>query len=212
MPVITEHMKWRKPRNKLRNPISETESSQQISSTIQSTNCKSTISSFLSTFSNATSNETTHSNANNNRNKKNSNFSAASTLRGLGCTAGAASQEVSVPAVIRSSADWQGKKNRKKKHRKNKNKSVVVGVVDDVPFNDVWCAPGIGFSTDAAVAVAESVDCVVARKNLSSRGKLDRERITHREVFSYFYLIFYYLFFLMFWVAQSVEKFLFFLI
>lgn len=176
MPVITEHMKWRKPRNKLRNPISETESSQQISSTIQSTNCKSTISSFLSTFSNTTSNETTHSSGNNNRNKKNSNFSAASTFRGLGCTAGA-SQEVSVPAVIRSSADWQGKKNRMKKHRKNKNKNVV-GVVDDVPFNDVWCGPGIGFSTDAAVA--ESVD----RKNVSSRGKLDGERITHREVFS----------------------------
>lgn len=52
--------------------------------------------------------------------------------------------------------------------------------MDDVPFQDVWCGPGIGFSSDAV-----SEDCVVTRKNVSSRGKLDNgERISsHREVY-----------------------------
>jgi len=187
MPVITGHMKWRRPRNKLRHPISETDQTSQLSSLIQSTSCKSSISTLFSTFSNNTSNETTHnSNQNmtkkNNKNSKNvnntnSNNFSTSTFRGLGCTAGT-SQQVSVPAVIRSSADWQGKKNRKKKSRKNK----TCHGVDDVDFQDVWCGPGTGFLSDAAGDV--SVDCVVARKNVSSRGKLDNgERITHREVY-----------------------------
>ncbi|XP_027358345.1 uncharacterized protein LOC113867304 [Abrus precatorius] len=198
MPVVTEHIKWRRPRNQLRHPISET----HPISTIQSVQCKSAISSLLSSFSNTT-NETTHerghnskNNNNNNMdknksNKSNRNFSAA-TFGGFGCTAGE-SQKVSVPAVIRSSAEWQGKKNRKKKHRRNSNsnrsKTCDGVVVDDgssgslVDFQDVWCGPGIGFSTDAAVA---SVDCVVGRRNVSARGKLDVERITHRERSSYF--------------------------
>lgn len=182
MPVITGHMKWRSPRNKLRHPISETDQTSQLSSLIQSTSCKSSISTLFSTFSNNTSNETTHD-SNQNRTKKNNNNSnfTASTFRGLGCTAGT-SQQVSVPAVIRSSADWQGKKNRKKKNRRN-NKTCHG--VDDVDFQDVWCGPGTGFLSDAAADV--SVDCVVARKNVSSRGKLDNgERITHRERSSYF--------------------------
>ena len=51
-------------------------------------------------------------------------------------------------------------------------------------FQDVSCGPGIGFSTDAA-----SVECAVARKNVSSRGKLDvvEERVTHREVLYYIF-------------------------
>lgn len=207
MPVVTEHMKWRRPRNQFRHLISETDPSPQISTTIQSTRCKTTISSLLSTFSNNNNNtsneiETTHANGqnrikkkkkkksnNNSNNNGNSNFSAT-TFRGLGCTAGA-SQQVSVPAVIRSSADWERNKNRKKKHRRNSNSNSNktchgVGVVDDVSgtcvdFQDVWCGPGIGFSAD--VAAASSVDCVVARKNnVSARRKLDGERITHREV------------------------------
>lgn len=107
---------------------------------------------------------------------------------------------MSVPAVIRSSADWQEKK-KKKKHRRRKsteNGSKTchhhhgVDVVDGsssssaatcVDFQDVCCGPGIGFSADAAAA-ATSVDCVVARTNVSSRAKVDVvERVTHREVF-----------------------------
>lgn len=104
-----------------------------------------------------------------------------------------------MPAVIRSSADWQGKKTRKKKHkrsnRSSKNKTFHGGVLEGsipecVDFQDVWCGPGIGFSTDAAAA---SVECVVARKNVSARGKLDvvEDRVTHREVlyFSGFFTI-----------------------
>ena len=92
-----------------------------------------------------------------------------------------------VPAVIRSSADREGKSSRKKKHRRNSNSGNSTSDDDD---DDVWCGPGIGFSTDAAAA---SVECVVARKNVSARGKLDvvEDRVTHREVlyFSGFFTI-----------------------
>ncbi|KAI4347215.1 hypothetical protein L6164_008047 [Bauhinia variegata] len=194
MPVVTdastvaEHIKWRRPRNQFSHAIAETDPSPQIPSIIQSTRCKSTISSLLlSTLSNNSTNETMPGNVNGggHNHKKKNNFSAAS-FRGLGCTAGA-SQQVSVPALIRTSADWQGKKARKKKHkRSNANGSKTVqGVLDGsnsgsanfVDFQDVWCGPGIGFSADAAA----SVDCVVARKNASNRGKIDAEKISHRE-------------------------------
>lgn len=93
-----------------------------------------------------------------------------------------------MPAAIRASADWQGKKGRKKKHKRNSsNKNCHGGMVDGssatcVDFQDVWCGPGIGFSGDAAAAAA-SVDCVVSRKNVSARGKIDVEKIAQREVF-----------------------------
>lgn len=192
---MTGQMKWRRPINKLRHPISNTEhQSSQLYTIVQTTNCKSTISSLFSSFSNNnTPNETKH---NIKQNKTKNNNGNTNYFRGLGCTTGT-SHQVSVPAVISSSEDWQGKKNRKKKHRRNSNSKInktCHGVVDDVPFQssssfgattcvdfqDVWCGPGIGFSSDAS---SVSVDCVVARKNLSSRGKLDGERITHREVF-----------------------------
>ncbi|XLR06822.1 hypothetical protein S83_034760, partial [Arachis hypogaea] len=49
---------------------------------------------------------------------------------------------------------------------------------------DVWCGPGIGLASDHASA---SVDCVVARKNASSRRNLDAvERATHRKSLSQF--------------------------
>ncbi|KAL2342389.1 hypothetical protein Fmac_003674 [Flemingia macrophylla] len=179
--TVAEHIKGRRPRNQFHNPISETDSNTQI----QSTRGKCTISSLLlSTFSN-NNNDTPTINGGAQSRKK-SNFSA-STLRGLGCTAGAA-QQVSVPAVIRSSADWQGKKTRKKKHKRSssKNKAFHGGVLEGsnpgcVDFQDVWCGPGIGFSADAAA----SVDCVVARKNVSARGKIDLDKISHRERSSY---------------------------
>ncbi|XP_057415923.1 uncharacterized protein LOC130710607 isoform X2 [Lotus japonicus] len=183
--TVAEHIKWRRPRDQFRHhhhhhhhPISETDPNPQI----QSTRCKSTISALLlSTFSNETT-TTTPQAATSARSRKKSNFSAAA-FRGLGCTAGA-SQQVSVPAAIRASADWQGKKGRKKKHKRNSsNKNCHGGMVDGssatcVDFQDVWCGPGIGFSGDA---VAASVDCVVSRKNVSARGKIDVEKIAQRE-------------------------------
>lgn len=100
-----------------------------------------------------------------------------------------------MPAVIRTSADWQGKKVRKKKQKKNVSKNSSNNnnnrdkVVDGsnsgfnsascVDFQDVWCGPGIGFSADAAA----SIDCVVARRNVSGRGKIDGDKFSgHREV------------------------------
>ncbi|GFS32367.1 RING/U-box superfamily protein [Actinidia rufa] len=41
---------------------------------------------------------------------------------------------------------------------------------------DVWCGPGIGFTTDAA-----SVGCVVSRKPVSGRAKVDGDKMNHRE-------------------------------
>ncbi|CAL0331103.1 unnamed protein product [Lupinus luteus] len=187
--VVAENMKWRKPRNQIN--ITETDPNPQNPSLTQITTCKSTISSLLlSTFSNTNNNENT-SNRNHHHSKKKTNFSAAATFRGLGCTAGAP-QEVSVPAMIRSSADWEvnNKKGRKKKHKSTKNSNNVIipegsnsnnnNNLSYVDFQDVWCGPGIGFSTDAA-----SVDYVVPKKNVSSRGKIDVEKITHRECSSY---------------------------
>ncbi|XP_054813854.1 E3 ubiquitin-protein ligase MBR2-like [Prosopis cineraria] len=198
MPVVSdasataEQIKWRRPRSHFGHLIQEADPNPAIPSIIQSTRCKSTISSLLlSTFSNNASNESIQGNGINiggsgsGRGKKKNNFSAAATFRGLGCSAGA-SQQVSVPAVIRTSADWQGKKARKKKHKRNSAKTCP-GVLDGsgsancVDFQDVWCGPGLGFSADAAA----SVDCVVARRNVSARGKIDVERMTHRERVSY---------------------------
>ncbi|XP_050376596.1 uncharacterized protein LOC126793996 [Argentina anserina] len=208
MPVLTEsseHMKWRRPRSQLIQPISETDPynpnpapSSSSSSIIQSTRCKSTISSLLlSGFT--TTNEAASSSS-----KKKTNFPSSAKFRGLGCTA-SASQQVSVPAVIRSSADWEGGKkvkNKKGYNKKNvrnefkdKSQSQSQGVVaNDGPagfglnsattfmdFQDVWCGPGIGFSAETA----GSVDCVVARRNVSGRGKIDgdhnRMNSHHRE-------------------------------
>ncbi|KAL4396612.1 hypothetical protein AHAS_Ahas01G0109300 [Arachis hypogaea] len=51
---------------------------------------------------------------------------------------------------------------------------------------NVWCGPGIEFTLDHASAY---VDCVVARKNASSRRNLDAvERATHREETLHFYV------------------------
>ncbi|XLU80019.1 hypothetical protein S245_003439, partial [Arachis hypogaea] len=137
---------------------------------IQTTSCKSTISSLiLSSFSNETTT---------NKNK--------STFRGLGCAAASASsQQVSVPAAIRSSADWKNTRKNKKCRRRNTEKSSITcdhkhaSSSFSSSFQDVWCGPGIGFASDHASA---SVNCVVARKNASSRRSLDAvERATHRE-------------------------------
>ncbi|KAG5229880.1 zinc finger family protein [Salix suchowensis] len=120
------------------------------------------------------------------------------TFRGLGCTSGAA-QQVSLPAVIMSSAVWEGKRVKKKKgHQKRKKESLKLcsdnnsnnsdgDLSGDGDFGncmgmqDVWCGPGIGFS--GADAVVGSVDCVVTRRNASTgRGKIDGgEKFNQRE-------------------------------
>lgn len=180
--TVAEHIRLRRPRSQ---PIPDTDPNPQIPSIIQSTRCKSSISSLLlSTFSNTNAN--TNEGSNNTSGGRKKNFASAK-FRGLGC---AASSQVSVPAVIRTSADWQAKKVRKKKQRslqqqqqkKSGNKGVnavapnppAASVECVVP--DVWCAPGIGFSADAA-----SVDCVVARRPASGRGKVDGDKINQRE-------------------------------
>ncbi|XP_062026495.1 uncharacterized protein LOC133742830 isoform X2 [Rosa rugosa] len=200
MPVLTEsseHMKWRRPRSQLIQPISETDpyNPNPAPSIIQSTRCKSTISSLLlSSFTTTTT--TNEASSSSLSTKKKTNFPSSAKFRGMGCTA-SASQQVSVPAVIRSSADWEGKKVKKKKvNKKNvrnefKDKSQNQGVVDGpvgfglnsatcMDFQDVWCGPGIGFSAETA----GSVDCVVARRNVSGRGKIDGDHNrmnSHRE-------------------------------
>ena len=102
----------------------------------------------------------------------------------MNCTA-AAAHEVSVPSAIRSSADWDNKKKRNKKKKKKKKKkgsyedgSVrflsesrdVDGSGGCVAVPDVWCGPGLGFSTDA-------VSMNPPRRNLpSSRRKIDVDK------------------------------------
>ncbi|XP_057770533.1 E3 ubiquitin-protein ligase RDUF2-like [Salvia miltiorrhiza] len=114
---------------------------------------------------------------------KKKNFSSA-TFRGLGC---AASSQVSVPAVIRTSANWEAKKLKKKRLKTKKSGNDQQPLIHGssaanpplqspslslalssscVGAPDVWCGAGMGLSTDAA-----SVDCVVSRR--PSRGKVD---------------------------------------
>ncbi|PKI60020.1 hypothetical protein CRG98_019608, partial [Punica granatum] len=124
---------------------------------------------------------------------KKTHFSPAAKFRGLGCTA-ASSQQVSVPAVIRSSADWERRKAKKKQKKGflQKSRAKNQGLLTDgsnfscnssgscVVAEDAWCGPGIGFS-------AADADCVVVvgRRNVAavaaSRGKIDAERLGPRE-------------------------------
>ncbi|XVE58753.1 hypothetical protein DITRI_Ditri04bG0194400 [Diplodiscus trichospermus] len=207
--TIAEHLKLRRPtRNQMKIIETDPNPAPEIPSVVQSTRSKSSISSlFLSTFS-STNNETTTITLQPSTNtKKKANPFSQSTLRGLGCTA-SASQQVSVPALIRTSADWEAKKVKKKKKtpqqeqekKKKKKSSKLVGnennnsskvhhqqgvVLNEGSANniscgviqDVWCGPGIGFSADAV----GSVDCVVARRNVPARGKIDVEKVNHRE-------------------------------
>ncbi|KAL3529248.1 hypothetical protein ACH5RR_008570 [Cinchona calisaya] len=166
-------------------PITATD---QIPSIINSYHSKPTISSLLFPTNDHYPISAPH--------KKN-NFSSAK-FRGLGCTT---SSQVSVPAVIRTSSDWDTKKVKKKNQKTKKNNSQVaanntntsnINNNDNNPLSlslssscvalpDVWCGPGIGLtSTNAA-----SVDCVVSRRPVSGRGKVDGENTSHRERSSY---------------------------
>ncbi|XP_043695223.1 uncharacterized protein LOC122645887 [Telopea speciosissima] len=190
--TAAEEIRFRRPRNQ---PMTASDRDPQIPSIIQSTRSKSTISSLLlSTFTNNTNNSDMNnirnSNTSNNNNvsdvsstlqHKKKNFTS-STFRGLGC---ATSSQVSAPEVIRSSADWQAKKVRKKKQRNPHTKKNQQGLTTHTTVTnptsvavvpDVWCSPGIAF-----VADADPVDCVVARRPVAARGRIDGERMNHRE-------------------------------
>ncbi|KAK1372014.1 putative A-agglutinin anchorage subunit-like [Heracleum sosnowskyi] len=171
--TMAENNRYRKPKNQ---PMLDTDpSTLKMPSTIQSTRCKATISPVI--LSNPTENNT----------PKKKNFSSA-TFRGLGC---AASAQVSVPGVIKTSADWDAKKVKKKKQRSLQEKkstgpfkgvamvhgNSLVTSSSCVVDPDVWCGPGIGFGSDAAA----SVDCVVSRRPVSGRGKVDGVKMNHRE-------------------------------
>ncbi|KAK6154004.1 hypothetical protein DH2020_013643 [Rehmannia glutinosa] len=174
---MAEHIRYRKPRNPPQ-PTTTTTMTHNPQTDPNSTRPKSTISSIL--LSSSPTNDTTTS--------KKKNFTSA-TFRGLGCTA---SSQVSVPAVIRTSAKWESKKLKKRrlKTKKNSNDKLPIDTNNAIATSsstnpssqsssislalssscvgvpDVWCGPGIGLITDAA-----SVDCVVSRRPV--RGKVD---------------------------------------
>ncbi|XP_017243988.1 uncharacterized protein LOC108215889 isoform X1 [Daucus carota subsp. sativus] len=174
---MAENNRYRKPKNQR---IIDTDPTPlKLPSIIQSTRCKSTISSLL--LSSPPESTT----------PKKKNFTSA-TFRGLGC---AASAQVSVPEVIRTSANWEAKKLRKKdkslKEKKNKGPFHAVAMVHgnssassstSVVDPDGWCGPGLGFVTEAAT----SVDCVGSTRPVSGRGKVDGERMNHREQRTFF--------------------------
>lgn len=112
---------------------------------------------------------------------------ASGTFRGMGCKA---CPQVSVPAVIKTSADLEANKVKKKKGKTINNKecnpeagcSNINGISNNqsssscVGVHDVWCSPGIGLPFDSAF-----VDCVVPRRPVSGRRKVDGDNISHRE-------------------------------
>ncbi|KAG5522573.1 hypothetical protein RHGRI_034658 [Rhododendron griersonianum] len=172
--TIAEHLGYRRPTRN--HPIPDPDPDpQQMPSLVQSTRCKSTISSLLlSTFTPTNTTTTT----------KNKATPSGSSFMGLGCAA--ASAQVSVPSVIRSSANWEDnqvrRKKKKQKRKKTRNQDVAMGSSSNnnasssiaVVVPDVWCGPGIGLTADAAAA---SVDCVVSRTRMpvSGRTKVDAE-------------------------------------
>ncbi|KAK1387950.1 E3 ubiquitin-protein like [Heracleum sosnowskyi] len=169
---MAENNRYRNSKNQ---PIIDTDPTPlKLPSIIQSTRCKSTISSLL--LSSPPESTT----------PKKKSFT---TFRGLGC---AASAQVSVPEVIRTSANWEAKKVRKNKEKKSKGPFHAVAMVHgnsyasssstSVVDPDGWCGPGIGFATEPA----SSVDCVVSRRPISGRGKVDGVKMNQREQRTFF--------------------------
>ncbi|KAJ4826518.1 hypothetical protein Tsubulata_023960 [Turnera subulata] len=110
--AVAEQIKLRKPRNHFsQEPNFPTETDPNINTNPRSAKPSTISSLFLSHFSPPT----TLPDPSPTTKKKGAAF------RGLGCTAGAA-QQVSVPAVIRSSAEWEGKRVKKKKGSTQKQK------------------------------------------------------------------------------------------
>lgn len=168
---MAENNRYRKPKNQ---PIIDTDPTPlKLPSIIQSTRCKSTISSLL--LSSPPESST----------PKKKSFT---TFRGLGC---AASAQVSVPEVIRTSANWEAKKVRKNKEKKNKGPFHAVAMVHgnsaassstSVVDPAAWCGPGL------ATEPVSSVDCVASSRPVSGRGKVDGQKMNHREVYIIIYV------------------------
>ncbi|KAK9684237.1 hypothetical protein RND81_10G195800 [Saponaria officinalis] len=148
---------------------------------MQSTRSKSAISSLLlSTFS-TNNHENPRKTDNRDKNSGSKKYAKGSALLGFGCRA---EQEVSVPGVIRTSANWaeNGEKSKKKKKstttKKKKQKQHLQGVLmmEESVVQDLWCGVDL-------TAVA-SVDCV---QPLPFRNKIDLDQLHHhtRECGSY---------------------------
>ncbi|KAF6145811.1 hypothetical protein GIB67_028806 [Kingdonia uniflora] len=156
---------------RMRKPRIQTTPSSDPPSEITPSRCNPNISSLFLSLTNHTHNDPQMTPKSL---KKKKGFSSA-TFRGMGCVS--SSSQVSTPAVIRSSADWQAKKVRKKKHLKKKKMSHQT-ITEATPIAavgpDICCAPGIAFGSDAAL-----VDCVVLRRPLMQTR--ERERLNHRE-------------------------------
>ncbi|CAN8235000.1 unnamed protein product [Cochlearia groenlandica] len=110
------------------------------------------------------------------------------SFRGLGCASSSASKQVSIPAAIRSSADWDSN-TKKTKSKKKKEKSGCYnggsvqilseidrsgGGIGCAAIPDVWCGPGVSFSTDAVVGDSiGSGESENQRRNIPTRRKID---------------------------------------
>lgn len=94
--------------------------------------------------------------------------------------------------MIRSSADWDAGNVKIKKTKKNKNKgssynggSIKIlseasssSSVGCAAIPDVWCGPGVGFSTDAVVGGSiDTVESDPPRRNIPVRRKIDGDKI-----------------------------------
>ncbi|GAB4845254.1 hypothetical protein Ancab_038664 [Ancistrocladus abbreviatus] len=192
MPVVAEsstsaeHIRLRRHRNQI---LSDSDSIPHIPSIIQSTRRKSTVSSLLlSTFSNTQTKSYANGSKSNDNRKKGSKHSG---LRGFGCKA---HPEVTVPAVIRMSAEWgeekremRNKKGGRSRERRKKGHQHNDGLIEgrsqngSVGAQHVRCGPGIGgfhHATDAAAPV----DFVVSTRPLSGRGKIDIDKVHRREI------------------------------
>lgn len=201
--TVSEQIRYRKPRTQNQQETQDMDPISSSSSSSRST--KPTISSLLLAPSSPTSptheNSTTPS-ASTVLSTKKKNFA---TFRGLGCTA---SPQVSVPAVIRTSADWDPKRVKKKKQNSNKKKSlnsavnvgggVSIGCSNSIQNNN----PSSSSSSSAPLSLssscvavpdvwcgpgiglttdAASVDCVVSRRPASGRGRIESDKATPRE-------------------------------
>lgn len=105
--------------------------------------------------------------------KKKKNFTTAS-FRSLGCTA---SSQVSVPASIRSSADWEAKKMRKRNQRRN-NPSFAAATTTTT-IDDVWCVPAIALS--ASTDTAASFDRLKLDVDKKKKKKTEKKKNLRKE-------------------------------
>ncbi|CAF2182360.1 hypothetical protein HID58_026987 [Brassica napus] len=126
------------------------------------------------------------SSSNEPNNRRKGKKQTTSSFRSLGCTS-SASQQVSVPAVIRSSANWDASDVKSKKTKSKKKNNGCSGysgggsvkILSEAersgcgPVPDVWCGPGVGFSTDAVVS--GTVEAEPPSRNIPARRKIDGE-------------------------------------